>query len=141
MLGIDLYRACLMKKFAIYYNNGDVVQGGGEDDEEITLTFSKQWLEAPSDGVAVVVSETTTTGRTTLRANEFYYQLPINQHGLGCHGASMKIGAYLRQLGVVKFGGWTDDGNHDEIKRRASMDTYVKRASAQRPPVLEDESD
>ena len=130
-----------MRKFAIYYNNGDVVEGGGDDDEEITLTFSKKWLEAPSDGVAVVVSETTTTGRTTLHANEFYYQLPINGHGLGSNGASMKVGPYLRQLGIVKFGGWTDDANHDSIKAKAKHNEHVQRQSAKRSDQLEDESD
>lgn len=31
-----------MRKFSIYYNDGSVVNGGGEDDEEVTLTFSKK---------------------------------------------------------------------------------------------------
>ena len=130
-----------MRKFAIYYNDGSVVEGGGDDDEEVTLTFSKKWLEAPSDGVAVVVSETSQTGRTTLAASEFYYQLPENTHGKGCHGSSMKVGPYLRQLGICKFGGWTDDKNHNDIKNLASKSKHCQRQSAKRPQVGEDESD
>lgn len=130
-----------MRKFTIYYNNGDIVEGGGDDDDIVTLTFSKKWLEAPSDGIAVVVSETSTTGRTTLHANEFYYQLPFNRDGKGSNGASMKIGAFLRQLGLVKFGGWTDDANHQELKKQASKNTYVPRESAKLPDLGEDESD
>ena len=127
-----------MRKFSIFYNDGSVVEGGGDDDELVTLTFSKKWLEAPSDGIAVVVSETQSTGRTTLRASEFYYQLPENSHGKGCHGSSMKIGPFLRQIGIAKFGGWTDDENHNDIMAKASASTYVQRESAKRRTVSED---
>ena len=130
-----------MRRFAIYYNDGSVVEGGGDDDEEVTLKFSKKWLEAPNDGVALVISETSLTGRTMLAASEFYYQLPENTHGKGCHGSSMKVGPYLRQLGICKFGGWTDDKNHNEIKVRSKDNTHVPRQSAKRPQVLEDETD
>ena len=88
----------MIPRFSIYYNNGDVVQGGGEDDEEVTLTFSRKWLEAPSDGVSHIVVECPTLGRAIRMAYEYYFQLPLNSHGEGDIGGSMKIGPYLRQL-------------------------------------------
>ena len=130
-----------MRKFSIYYNNGDVVHGGGEDDEEVTLTFSRKWLEAPSDGVAVVVSEAESTGRSQQNAYEYYYQLPINGHGNGVTGGSMKVGAFLRQVGIVKFGGWTEDVNHNALMIKASHDEWVGKQSANKRPIAEDEAD
>lgn len=122
-----------MRKFAIYYNNGDVVYGGGDDDEEITLTFSKKWLEAPSDGVACVTAENAKTGKVKLFEHDYYYQLPINHHGNGDIGCSMKIGAYIRQLsnqgGIVKIGGWTDISNHNDQMKKATLDPYIKQGS------------
>jgi hypothetical protein len=122
-----------MRKFAIYYNNGDVVYGGGDDDEEVTLTFSKKWLEAPSDGVSCVTVENSNTGRSKLFEHEYYYQLPINHHGDGDVGCSMKLGAFIRQLadqgGIVKCGGWTAAPNHNEQMKKATLDPYIKQGS------------
>ena len=134
-----------MRRFAIYYNNGDVVRGGDDSDEEVTLTFSKKWLEAPSDGVACVVYEDKRVGRQILGSNEYFYQMPIDHHGKGALGASMKIGAYLRQLsdlgGIVKFGGWTDDVNFQEIKNKANKDEVIPYTPNKVEPHSEDEAD
>lgn len=128
-------------KFSIHYNDGSVVQGGGEDDDTVTLTFSRKWLEAPSDGIACIVSEAANTGRTVHDRAEFYYQLPLNSHGVGYIGHSMKIGAYLRQLSIVKYGGWTGDENFNNIRREASTGEYIPKKSARLRPLAEDESD
>lgn len=130
-----------MRKFAIYYNDGSVVEGGGDNDDIVMLTFSKKWLEAPSDGVACVVYDNAITGRSKLFASEFYYQLPYNHHGEGSCGSSMKIGAYLRQTGLVKYGGWTDETNHNNRLTEASKNTYVNPVSAKRKEPQEDTSD
>ena len=119
-------RSLALRKFAIYYNDGSVVYGGGDDDEEVTLTFSKKWLEAPSDGISHIVQEDSVTNRQTLFGNEYYYQLPYNSPGEGELGASMKAGAYLRQSGLVKFGGWTASENFYKIAKRAKADDYIK---------------
>lgn len=134
-----------MKKFAIYYNNGDIVYGGGEDDEEITLTFSRKWLEAPSDGVAAIQVESFELGRYSVDSQEYYYMLPLEHHGEGDIGGSLKIGPYLRQLsdygGIVKFGGWTDSTHYKEIKARAMKDGYLMPQTNTRRPHDEDEAD
>ena len=46
-------------RFAIFYANGDIVEGGGPDDETVEIKFevSKKWLEAPNDEVQAVVVE------------------------------------------------------------------------------------
>jgi hypothetical protein len=101
-----------LPKFSIFYNNGEVVHGGGEDDELVTLQVSRKWLEAPSDGVACVVIQDSVIGRQQLDMYEYYYHFPLNSHAKGACGGSHKIGMYCRQMtdigGLVKFGGWTD---------------------------------
>jgi hypothetical protein len=128
----------MIPRFSIYYTNGDVVHGGGEDDEEVTLTFSKKWLSAPNDGVCHIVVECPDLGRGVRRDQEYYYQLPLNHHGEGDIGCSMKIGPYLRQLcnlgGIVKFGGWT-------IAKNAHADTHVPKQSGRRREQEEDTAD
>ena len=135
----------VIPKFSIYYNNGEVVHGGGPEDETVTLTFSKKWLEAPNDGVSHVVVECPDLGRAIRKAYEYYYQLPLNQHGQGDIGGSMKIGPYLRQAcdqgGIVKFGGWTSSSQFKEVARKANADTYVPRQSGRRLGNDEDSAD
>lgn len=122
-----------MRKFAIYYTNGDVVRGGGEDDEYIDIRVSKAWLEAPADGVAVVIQENDMIGRSCLYDMEYYYYLPDNSHGKGDIGSSQKIGAYLRQMtdkgGLVKFGGWTHDETFQDVLRKATRDEEIRPQS------------
>ena len=83
------------------------------------MYFSRKWLEAPNDGVDRIIAEIEYAGRDELRETEYYYQLPINSHGKGSIGSSMKIGPYLRQAvdmgGIVKFGGWTNQYNHRHV--------------------------
>jgi len=130
-----------MRKFAIFYNDGSVVYGGGDDDELIPVYFSRKWLEAPSDGVCHIAMEDPTLGRAVLKENEFYFQMPFDSHGDGYLGASMKLGAYLRQSfqggTFVKFGGWTSTENYREIARKAQLDSYIPRPSAK--PAVNDE--
>jgi len=135
----------MIPKFSIYYTNGEVVHGGGEDDEEVTLTFSRQWLEAPNDGVCHIVVECPDLGRSIRKSYEYYYQLPLNFHGQGDIGGSMKIGPYLRQAcdigGLVKFGGWTSSKTFQDVARKANADTYVPKQSGQRIENEEDSAD
>lgn len=130
-----------MRKFAIFYNDGSVVYGGGDDDEEVTLTFSRKWLEAPNDGISHINVEDEQIGRLPLKGHEFYYQLPINGHGDGSIGGSMKVGPFLRQLGVVKFGGWTASLNFRDIANKAHRDTYIKPSGNRKREPEEDTSD
>lgn len=122
-------------KFSIFYNDGEVVHGGGEDDELVPVYFSKKWLEARSDGVCQVNVE----GQKGTVANnqyEFYFQLPINYHGEGFIFGSNKLGPYLRQacspLSIVKFGGWTSKDNFQEIIAKARKDKWTPQVGTLR---------
>ena len=132
-------------KFTIVYNNGDVVHGGGEDDEVVMVAFSKKWLEAPSDGVSHVVGEDAGIGRAVLRQHEYYYQLPLNSHGKGSIGGSMKVGPFLRQAidigSPVKFGGWTGAATFYECANLANKDEWVPKQCGARRENQEDEAD
>lgn len=134
-----------LPKFAIFYNNDEVVYGGGEDDEIVWLGFSRKWLEAPSDGVVGVLTENYDLGREELFPYDYYYQLPVGGHGKGCVGSSMKIGAYLRQLcdigGIVKFGGWTDPVNFRKKVAKLMKDNFIQNQSGKRRPHNEDTAD
>ena len=135
----------MIPRCKIFYTNGDTVECGGDDDEVVTLTFSKKWLEAPSDGITHIISDNGDTGRLTLADNEYYYQMPLNFHGKGDIGQSNKIGPYLRQLtdvgGIVKFGGWTHNLTFKENAKLARADTWVKPPSGTRRENPEDEAD
>lgn len=131
-----------LPKWTIVYTNGHVVNGGGDDDEIVTLHVSKKWLEAPSDGVAVVVVEDSMIGRQQLQLYEYYYHFPVNSHGIGGIGGSAKIGPYLHQMtdlgGLVKFGGWTDTQNYYDLNAKAYNSTYVRPRTNTTPVLNED---
>lgn len=120
-----------MKKFSIFYNDGTVIHGGGEDDELVPVYFSRKWLEAPADGVCVVNVENSNTGTTAFQESEFYFQMPHNFHGQGDIFASNKIGVFLRQAcdvgSLVKFGGWTAFSNYREMAKKARLDNWTPR--------------
>lgn len=109
-------------KFSIWYNDGTVVHGGGEDDELVPMYFSKKWLEAPADGVCQIDREDK-RGTASLREWEFYFMLPANFHGEGTIGGSNKLGPFLRQAAMpyslVKFGGWTSYENFNAIRKKS----------------------
>lgn len=89
-------------RFAIYYADGSVVEGGGEDDElvDITLRVSRDWLAAPADRVLGVIVEHPQTSRVVLRGGEFFYPVEGGEYGF-----ADDIGAWLRKLGgAVKRG-------------------------------------
>lgn len=77
-------------KFAIIYGDGTIYEGGGEDDEwvDITLRFSRDWLDAPLENVQAVVEN----GTRVWRANDWYYAVP--EVGEFC--STDRIGNYLR---------------------------------------------
>lgn len=109
----------MIPKFSIFYTDGERYDGGGRDDEVVTIEVSKKWLEARSDGVVAVVVEDPALNRVVLDSMDFYYQLPVNSDGAGYCGRTNSIGPFLRQVGLVKFGGWTATDNYREILGRA----------------------
>ena len=104
-----------MNKFAIFYEDGSIVEGGGDDDEVVELTFkvSKKWLDAPVDGVQAVIEENPYTCRYVWRDDDYYYTLP-QDHTLCC---TSDLGSYLRihLKGMVKFGTCTMAENLNRI--------------------------
>lgn len=100
-------------KFAIFYADGTVHEGGGADDEfiDVTLRVSRDWLNAPADRVLGIIVEKPHRQvlRSTRKDNssdgelfgvEWYYPL-----GQGEYGFADDLGAWLRKLGgVVKRG-------------------------------------
>ena len=117
-----------MRKVTLFYNDGTVVHGGGEDDEEVTITFSKKWLEAPADGLCLVNLETD-DGTIVSKEWDHYMYHPLEGHGEGAiHGAN-DIGAYLRQYGIVKFGGWTSRANYQEMIVKARKDHWTPQTN------------
>lgn len=103
----------MTQRFAIYYADGTVHEGGGEEDElvDVTIRVSRDWLEAPSDRVLGVIVEK--PHRQVLRATrkenaadrelfgvEWYYPTEDGEFGF-----ADDLGAWLRKLGgAVKRG-------------------------------------
>lgn len=89
--------------FAIFYADGTVVEGGGPDDEVVEVTFkvSKQWLEAPNDGIQAVIVRNPFTCRYVWKGQDHYFMLD----GGEIHMAD-DIGPYHRMhlKGMMKYG-------------------------------------
>ena len=121
-----------MRKFTIFYNDPDrePIHGGGEDDELVPVYFPRSWLEAPSDGVCQINVE---NEKGTVSINEFdcYFLFPEDSHGEGSIFGANDLGAYLRQMGIVKYGGWTSRANYQEIKRKARRDNWTPQTNEQ----------
>lgn len=117
----------MIPRFAIFYENGSVVEGGGEDDEVVELTFkvSKKWLEAPNDGIEAVVEENPFTCRYVWRDDDYFYSLPEG-HDL-C--STSDLGSYLRihLKGMIKFGTCTTASNIAEIFKRVKHYDRIPR--------------
>lgn len=119
-----------MRKFAIYYNNGDIVYGGGDDDELVPVYFSRKWLEAPSDGVSHVVVDSGGSEQVC-KQEDYFIQMPYGEHGDGYVVGTSDLNAFLRQAvnhgSLVKFGGWTSAENYREIADKAHKDPYIRK--------------
>ncbi len=94
----------MIPKFAIFYANGDIVEGGGEDDELVDIHFkvSKKWLDAPNDEVQAVVVENPYSCRYVWRGQDYFFVLPVEHE---VHAAD-DIQPFLRKYmqGIVKSG-------------------------------------
>jgi hypothetical protein len=116
-----------LNKFAIFYTDGTVIEGGGEDDETITLEFtvSKKWLNAPDHGIQAVVVEQPFTCRSVYGASPYYIQLPIEYNGGGeiYPPENGDLGPYFHNYlqGMVKFGQMVSNEKwqeiHDKVKK------------------------
>lgn len=129
-----------MPKWAIYYADGQVVRDD-DSDELVTLTFPKAWLEAPPDGVQAVCIEQAASGRAVLSMADCYYIFPVEHHGAGEPGCADSLGAFLRSIGIVKYGGWTAEANYLRIRKQVMNDNYPPLHGTEKEHRGSDESD
>ena len=120
----------MIRRFSIFYNDGTVIHGGGKDEELVPVYFPKSWLEAPSDGVCQINVENE-KGTVINNQTDHYFMFPHESHGEGSIFGANDVGAYLRQTGLVKFGGWTSRKNFQEIKAKARKDTWTPQTNEQ----------
>lgn len=122
-------------RFAIYYADGTVHEGGGESDEfvDVTLRVSRDWLAAPADRVLGVIVEKPRRQvlRSTRKPNsgsdlfgvEFYF--PVED---GEFGFADDIGAWLRKIGgVVKRGEYVSSERMDAFWKWAKGYARIPR--------------
>lgn len=116
----------MVEPFAIFYDDGSIVEGGGDDDEiiEVTLRVSKKWCAAPVDGIQAVVVRNPYSCRYVWRGLDHYFMLS----GGEIHGAD-SIGAYLRKhlKGVMKFGLCLNTEEYAEVAKRVKSYTKIPR--------------
>jgi hypothetical protein len=87
----------------IYYDNGSVF--GAEDGS---------WDQAPAEGVICVVVQVG-EAVTFYAGADFYWRFAED----GSIAATSDLGPLLRTLGLVKFGRYTSNVNHERIMQRA----------------------
>ena len=112
-------------RFAIYYADGSVTEGGGPDDElvDVTIRVSRDWLAAPDDRVLGIAVENPLTGRVILRGSEFFY--PVED---GEYGFADDLGAWMRKLrGTVKRGEYVSTEAMARMWRWAKTYTRIPR--------------
>lgn len=112
--------------FAIFYDDGSVVEGGDDTDELVEITFkvSKKWLEAPNDGVQAIVVRNPYTCRYVWRGHDHYFTLD----GGELHAAD-DIGAYLRKhlKGMMKFGLCMNTEEYAELAKKVKAYDKIPR--------------
>ena len=94
----------MTQRFAIFYADGSIYEGGGPNDElvDVTIKVSRDWLNAPHERVLFVAKDESHSGGCVLQGADYYF--PITD-GEG-YGFADHLGAWLRGnlSGVVKLG-------------------------------------
>lgn len=118
--------------FAIFYEDGTVVEGGGPDDEVVEITFkvSKQWIEAPCDGVQAVVVRNPFTCRYVWTGQDHYFQLD----GGEIHMAD-DIGPYHRKhlQGMMKYGLCLNTEDFAQVAKTVKAYDRIPRECSREP--------
>lgn len=112
-------------RWRIYYADGRTASSD-DSDEFVNLAVSRAWLQAPADGVLVVAIEDPNTGRMLLSGRDAYYAHPAGGHARGAIGQADDLGPFLRDIGLVKYGVWTDPEHFQATMMRAADDPYIK---------------
>lgn len=127
----------MTERFAIYYADGSVYEGGGEGDEliDVTIRVSRDWLAAPADRVLGVIVENPQTGRVVLRGGEFFYPVEGSEYGF-----ADDLGAWLHKLGgVVKRGEYVSTEVMGRMWAWAKRYVRIPKASQVQPDPAGDE--
>ena len=107
----------MLDPFAIFYNDGSIAEGGGEDDEMVEVTFkvSRKFLEAPNDGIQAIVVYNPYSCRYVWRDSDHFFMLS----GGEIHAAD-DIGPYLRKhlKGMMKFGLCLNREEYEDVFRK-----------------------
>jgi len=128
-----------MRKSAIFYSDGSIVECGFEDDEEVRVILSfkvsKKYLEAPVHGVQAVIQEDSIRCRHVLRGEDHFYPLPSGM----LHAADNLTPFLVEHLkGLVKFGVCLDDEEYKEIMQRCKEYKRIPRNGPREPDPEQD---
>lgn len=122
----------MIEPFAIFYADGSVVEGGGDDDQVVEVTFrvSKQWLDAPNDGIQAVIVRNPYTCRYVWRGHDHYFMLS----GGEIHAAD-DIGPYQRQhlKGMLKYGLCVNTEEFAEVAKKVKAYNRIPRDCNREP--------
>ena len=125
-------------KFSFYYDDGSVYRGGGpEDVEQVVYSLPRSWIEMPSMGVMVGVSEDPIVGRRWHKGGEMYYAIPPQTHSgadINSSGPETRLIPFVSHaLGIVKLGQHAPVKRYKEIVALAMEDGHVNPQSAISP--------
>lgn len=113
-------------RFAIYYADGSVREGGGPGDEfvDVTLRVSRDWLRAPSTRVLAVICEEPYVSRTVHRGGDYYFPIEHGQYGFA---DDLKPWLMGKLEGVTKLGEYVSGETMAAMWRWAKAYTRIPR--------------
>lgn len=119
-------------RFAIYYADGSVVEGGGPTDETVavTLRVSRDWLRAKSTGVLAVICEDPYTSRVVQRGADHYFPLEHGQYGFA---DDLKPWLFGKLEGVIKLGEYVSSETMAAMWRWAKSYVRIPRDGDRKP--------
>ena len=112
---------------AIFYADGSVVECSNDEQVEVTLTFkvSKQYLEAPSQGVQAIVERVDNGDfRHVSRGKDYYHVFP-NGVVNACDDLTPFLEYHLP--GVFKYGLCLEDDYWNKVMQKVKKYTGIPR--------------
>lgn len=102
-------------RFAMFYPDGSPMLDDGED-VEVTFRVPRVWLDAPKDGLQIVVEHLPDGKMRLFQQYDRYFTLPGGQP----KGAD-STDPLLRSLGILKHGLWLPDDEYDQVRERVRL--------------------